>query len=167
MKEKASLQSIYNLKSKQIENSINQNQFLIKTWKQIERIKRKVFEKNWIELKAIELKKDIARKEKLLNDIENWLIECTWIENLNILESLQEKEKELKAINENKKAIELKIYWYYRNKLEKIIHHWKQAKENELKIHIEKVKNCNWKLAYLKKYFENEYWKEYLKDFER
>lgn len=167
LKEKENLQSNYNLKSKSIENAINQNSFLIKTWKQIERIKRKVFERNWIDLKIIELKKDIARKEKLLNDIENWLIECTWIENLNVIENLQEKEKELKAINEKKKAIELKIYWMFRNKLEKIIHHWKQAKENELKIHIEKVKNCNWKLAYLKKYFENEYWKEYLKDFER
>lgn len=163
LNEKESLKSEYNLKSKQIENSINWNPYLIKASKQIERICKKAFERNWIELKAKELKKEIATKENILKEIEIWNIELTWIENLQILESLQAKEKELKEIENQKKEIEKKVFWIYKSKIEKIINHWKASKDFEYKRYIASIKNCNWKLAYLQKYFESEYW-IYLKD---
>ena len=161
LKEKTKIQWWYNLKSKQIENSINQNKFLLKASKQIERMKRKVFEKSWIDLKEKELKKTIFESEKLLNEIENWNIELTWIENLKILESQENAKKELKKIIEKKKEIEKKIFWIYQNQIEKIINHWKQAKEFELNIYKKEIASLN--INKIVDYLKNEY-KDFFKN---
>lgn len=166
LKEKENIIWKYNLESKRIDFSINQNSFLLKmNWK-IERMKRKVFERNWIELKEKEL------KEKKKINTEN-IVEFYNENDLKEIEKekeLKEKEKELKEISESiendlkeiwkrKKEIEKKIFSLYKNQIEKIYNHWKNAKEKAYWKYLKDINNCNSKIKNIEKNLIEKYWK--------
>lgn len=168
LKEKENIKSIYNLESKRIDFSLKENKFLLKVNWKLERMKRKVFERNWIDLKEKELKE----KEKELKEI--WIeIEKEIQENELTWKELKEKRKEfekarkefeniwieLKEIWKRKKEIELKLYWMFKNQIEKIYNHWKLAKEKAYSKYLQDINNCNSKMKNIEKNFLENYWK--------
>ena len=139
------IKSEYNLKSKTINNSINNNRFLIKINNSIDRIKRKVYNKYWLD------EKEKFYKEKLKEYIEKWKEKKAKMMKKNIDE-----------IKEKKKEIELKIYWIYENKIEKIILHAKNTKWKEYKKYLKWIQNWINKNKKIIEYIQNEY--KYLLD---
>lgn len=138
--------SAYNLKSKTIDFSINNNKFLIKINNQIERIYKKAIIKNWIDKKVKEL------KVKIDDYILNWKEK-----------KLEKAKKQLKKLDDRKKAIKEKIFWYYKSNIEKILNHAKATRWIEYWKYLKTVQNSINKNKQIQKYFWIEYWK-YLKD---
>jgi hypothetical protein len=168
LKEKENIKSIYNLESKRIDFSLKENKFLLKVNWKLERMKRKIFERNWIDLKEKELKEKEIELKEIWIEIEKEIQEneLTWKE---LKEKRKEFEKarkqfeniwiELKEIWKRKKEIELKLYWLFKNQIEKIYNHWKLAKEKAYWKYLQDINNCNSKMKNIEKNFLENYWK--------